>query len=158
MENTMLDETTKKHVDMWLTGNVDEDTKNQIRTLVQNNPKEILEAFYTQLSFGTGGLRGIMGIGTNRMNQYTVRMATQGLANHLLQQHSAKNRHSVFIGYDSRHHSRTFAEETARVLAANGIRAYIFKTIHPTPLVSFGCRHLRCAAAVMQCHASRLPA
>jgi phosphomannomutase len=140
----LLDPETEKNVQTWLTGDYDAETKAAIEKM---SPEELTDAFYQRLEFGTGGLRGIMGVGSNRMNVYNVRAATQGLANYILKVRQGEP--SVLISYDSRHQSRTFAEETARVLAANGIHAYIFKTIHPTPLASFGCRHLRCAAAVM---------
>lgn len=145
--NISLDETTKQNVERWLTENYDEDTKNQIRELLKNNPQEVIDSFYTNLSFGTGGLRGIMGVGSNRMNPYTVRAATQGLANYLNKQ--LKKEISVLIGYDSRINSRLFAEETAKVLAANGIHAYLFEDLRPVPLISFGCRLKKCDAAVM---------
>ncbi len=139
----------EQRVNEWLTGPYDPETKAAIQQMMQENPQAVRDAFYTTLSFGTGGLRGIMGVGSNRMNVYTVRAATQGLANYLLKQPAPQNGHSCFIGYDSRNHSRLFAEETAKVLAANQIRAYICKELRPTPLVSFGCRHYHCSAAVM---------
>ncbi|MFQ5728850.1 MAG: phospho-sugar mutase, partial [Waddliaceae bacterium] len=145
----MLDEATQKNVNLWLEGDVDENSKDEIRKLLQENPKEVTDAFYTKLSFGTGGLRGIMGVGTNRMNRYTVRMATQGLANYLLKQPETGPHHAVFIGYDSRHRSRFFAEESAKVLAGNGIQVYLCTELRPTPLVSFGCRYKQCSAAIM---------
>ena len=147
-ESISLDDTTKKNVERWLTENYDEDTKNQIRELLEEHPQEVLDAFYTNLSFGTGGLRGIMGVGSNRMNVYTVRAATQGLANYLNKQHPGKES-SVLVGYDSRLNSKLFAEETAKVLAANGIRVHLFQELRPVPLVSFGCRLKKCDAAVM---------
>ena len=140
----LLDAETEKNVQTWLAGDYDAETKQAIEAM---SAEELTDAFYRQLEFGTGGLRGIMGVGCNRMNIYTVRAATQGLANYIRK--VVQGEPAVLISYDSRHHSRTFAQESARVLAANGIKAYIFKTLHPTPLASFGCRHLRCAAAVM---------
>jgi phosphomannomutase len=145
----LLDPITKKNVDLWLNGAYDKKTKQEIRKLLNENPKEIIDSFYTHLSFGTGGLRGIMGIGCNRMNYYTVCAATQGLANYLNQQPACQQKHCVLIGYDSRHLSREFALECARVLAGNGIRALIFKELRPTPLISFGCRFKACQAAIM---------
>jgi phosphomannomutase len=133
----------EKRIQEWLSGPYDEKTKAEIRALREKDPASLADAFYTELSFGTAGLRGLMGIGTTRMNQYTVQMATQGLANYL-----GPNK-KVLIGYDSRHHSRSFAEYTARVLAANGIQALLLKELRPTPFVSFGCRYLKCDAAVM---------
>jgi phosphomannomutase len=145
-----LDPLTQKNVNQWLDGQYDEKTKEQVRQLMQKDPQQTIDAFYTHLTFGTGGLRGLMGVGTNRMNFYTVRAATQGLANYIQQQPKETNQnHRVFIGYDSRHQSREFAEETAKVLAGNGIFVYLFKQLRPTPLVSFSCREKKCLAAVM---------
>lgn len=143
----LLDEVTKRNVNDWLAGNYDEKSKEQIRQLLKSNPKELANAFYTTLSFGTAGMRGIMGVGSNRMNVYTVRCATQGLANAV--RHFGHPSQSVFIGYDCRHNSRLFAEEAAKVLAANGLSAYICQELRPTPFVSFGCRALGCSAAIM---------
>lgn len=143
-----MDEATQKRVETWLQGGYDEETKAEIRRLLEDNPQEVIDSFYTTLKFGTGGLRGLMGNGTNRMNVYTVRATTQGLANYINSQESGKE-HSVFIGYDCRHRSRLFAEETARVFAGNGIRVYLTKEERPTPLVSFGCRYKGCTSAVM---------
>lgn len=144
-----FDAATQKNVDEWLNGNYDQSTKEEIQQLIKENPQEIVDAFYTTLSFGTGGLRGIMGVGTNRMNVYTVRAATQGLANYINMQPKTGQEHSAFIGYDSRLNSRLFAEESAKVLAGNGIRVYIFEDIRPTPFVSFGCRYKKCIAGIM---------
>ena len=137
----------KRRIQDWIEGPFDEETKAEIQRLLAQDLNELEKAFFQDLSFGTGGMRGLMGIGTNRMNIYTVRMASQGLANHLKKQEGKK--FSVFIGYDVRHHSRQFAEETARTLAANNIQVYISREICPTPLVSFACRHFGCSAAVM---------
>lgn len=131
----------------WLDGPFDEATKDEIRRLLICDPKALSDAFFKQLSFGTGGMRGVMGVGTNRMNVYTVRMATQGLANYIKK--TVTKDYTVCIGYDVRHHSREFAEETAKVFAGNGMRVLLFKEIAPTPLVSFACRYYKCAAAVM---------
>lgn len=145
-----MDATTQKNVDLWLNERYDEETKKEVRELARHHPQELIDAFYTHLEFGTAGLRGIMGVGSNRMNVYTVRTATQALANHLAKQPTSnEDKHSVFIGYDSRHNSKLFAEEAAKVLAANNIRAYICKELRPTPLVSFGCRFEECSAAIM---------
>lgn len=131
----------------WLDGPYDEKTKGEIRRLMKDDPKALSDAFFKDLSFGTGGMRGIMGVGTNRMNIYTIRKATQGLANYLKQ--TSKSPTSAFIGYDVRHNSKEFALETARVLAGNGIKVYLTKEFCPTPVVSFGCRHFGCQSAVM---------
>ncbi|PJD97572.1 MAG: phosphomannomutase [Parachlamydia sp.] len=143
-----FDPITQANVNRWLGEAYDAETKATIRRLLSENPQEIIDAFYTNLTFGTGGLRGIMGVGTNRINLYTVRATTQGLA-HYLKQEYRDDPKAVFIGYDSRHFSRQFAEETAKVFAGNGIKAYVCKNIRPTPYVSFGCRFKQCQAAVM---------
>lgn len=147
MHDIELDPTTKKNVEQWLHGHYDSVTKNKIQRLLKEDPKEIENSFYTNLSFGTGGLRGVMGVGSNRMNLYTVGAATQGVANHLKKENHGDI--SVFIGYDSRHMSKEFAHEAARVFAGNGIKAYLCKELRPTPFVSFGCRHFHCDGAVM---------
>lgn len=148
MNEIALDPETKTHVDAWLSGPYDEKTKETIRDLLKNNPSEITDAFYKNLTFGTGGMRGLMGVGSNRMNLYTIRGATQGLANYLLSQFPGKTL-SVLIGYDSRHHSKEFAEEAAKVLAGNEIKVFLSSDIRPTPWVSFGCRFKQCNAAIM---------
>ena len=142
-----LDQDTQRNVNLWLEGDYDDETKNEIRQLLQEDPQKVIDAFYTTLSFGTGGLRGIMGLGTNRMNPYTVRAATQGVANYLKK--TKKKDLSFFIGYDSRINSREFAEEVAKVLAGNGIQVYLCKELRPTPYVSFGCRMKQCDGAIM---------
>lgn len=149
MMTISLDATTKSNVEKWLQGDFDEQTKAQIQDLIDRKPEELVNAFYTHLKFGTGGMRGLMGPGTNRMNIYTVRGAAQGLANYLLKQDFSSSSISVLIGYDSRLNSRLFAEEAARVLAANGIRAYLNKELRPVPLVSFGTRFKHCQAGIM---------
>ena len=131
----------------WLTSDkLDADTKAELEKL-SGDTKEIEERFYRDLEFGTGGMRGILGAGTNRMNVYTVRRAAQGLAKYVLD--SGKAADGVVIGYDTRYFSDTFAKETAKVLIANGIKAYLFETIHATPEVSFGIRYYKAAAGVM---------
>ena len=144
----VMDSKTQANIDSWLQGAYDPETKNAIRKLQQENPQELLEAFYKTLSFGTGGLRGIMGVGTNRMNPYTIRAATQGLANYILKQPSAKER-GVFIGFDCRHHSHEFAIESAKVLAANGIEVFLYKELRPVANISFGVLHKKCIAGIM---------
>lgn len=145
----LTDATANAEAQRWLQGDYDEDTKREIRELILNNPKEAIDAFYTNLQFGTGGMRGLMGPGSNRMNIYTIQKATQGVANYLKKTLGEGEDLSVFIGYDSRKNSRKFAEEAAKVLAGNGIRAFLTSDIRPTPLVSFGCRYKKCAAALM---------
>ena len=150
----MRPEITQK-IATWLNGNYDETTKKTILDLQANNPTELEESFYRNLEFGTGGLRGIMGVGTNRINKYTIGMATQGFANYLAKAYPGEKM-SVAIGHDSRNNSRFFAETTARVFAANGIQVYIFETLRPTPELSFAIRHLGCKAGVV-CTASHNP-
>ncbi len=144
----MFDANTQANIDAWLNDAYDETTKEAIRELVKNSPQDALNSFYANLSFGTGGLRGIVGPGTNRMNRYTVMTATQGLANYLLKS-VAREKQSVIIGYDSRTHSQTFAQEAAQVLAANGIQVHLFRHLRPTPLVSYGVRKLNCGAGIV---------
>jgi phosphoglucomutase len=150
----MSPETTQK-IATWLNGNYDEATKNAIKELQSANTSELEESFYKNLEFGTGGLRGIMGVGTNRINKYTIGMATQGFANYLLKTYTNESI-SVAIGHDSRNNSRFFAETTAQVFAANGITVHIFETLRPTPELSFAIRHLGCKAGVV-CTASHNP-
>jgi len=137
----------KETYNFWLNdAYFDKDTKNELLS-IKDNDKEIEERFYKNLSFGTGGLRGVIGAGTNRMNIYTVRKASQGLANYIRKQ--KKEKQGIAIAYDTRHMSREFAEETALCAAANGIKAYIFPTPHPTPMLSFALRELKTAAGVV---------
>ena len=145
----MIDQEIQKRIDTWLNGPYDDETKAVIKKLLVENEKELIDAFYTNLSFGTGGLRGLMGVGTNRMNQYTVKAATQGLANYIKKQPHSNQKSSVFISYDSRHNSKLFAEEASKVLAGNGLHVYLTEEIRPTPYVSFGCRFKQCQAAIM---------
>ena len=119
----------------WLTGDFDPETKGKIIELRNSDPAAFEDAFYKNLEFGTGGLRGIMGVGTNRMNKYTVGMATQGLANYILS-HCKGDDLSFCISYDSRNNSKEFARITADVMSANGIHVYIFDNIRPTPELS----------------------
>ena len=123
----------------------DEATKEELKS-IENDEKEIQERFYMDLEFGTAGLRGIIGAGTNRMNIYVVRRATQGLANYIAK--VGKQSQGVAIAYDSRHMSPEFAKEAALCLAANGIKAYIFESLRPTPELSFAVRHLGCVAGI----------
>ena len=139
----------------WLKGNFDAETKNAIKKMQSENPKELAESFYRNLEFGTGGLRGIMGVGTNRMNKYTVGMATQGFANYLNQTYPG-GPVRVAIAHDCRNNSRFFAETTANVFAANGIKVFLFEELRPTPELSFAIRHLGCQGGVV-CTASHNP-
>lgn len=139
----------------WLNGNFDAATKEEIRTLQANHPASLQDAFYRNLEFGTGGLRGIMGVGTNRVNKYTIGMATQGFSNYLLKTYPNETI-SVAVGHDSRNHSRFLAETTAQVFAANGIKVYLFEALRPTPELSFAIRNLKCKGGVV-CTASHNP-
>ncbi len=143
-----LPEEIQRRVNDWLTGPFDEKTKAEILSLKQSNPQALIDAFYSDLSFGTGGLRALMGPGTCRINVYTIRLATQGLANYLRKQNSTRKL-SVLIGFDSRHHSQEFAEEAAKVLAGNGIHVYLLAELRPTPYISFACRYKKANAAIM---------
>ncbi|MEI7735441.1 MAG: phospho-sugar mutase [Ferruginibacter sp.] len=142
-----MEATTLKRINDWLSGNYDQSVKNEITRLQTENPGELEDAFYRNLEFGTGGLRGIMGIGTNRMNKYTVGMATQGFANYLIQ--SFGNNVSVAIAHDCRNNGRFFADTTANIFAANGIKVYLFEALRPTPELSFAIRKLGCQAGVV---------
>ena len=131
----------------WLDGNYDEETKAQVRELMKD-PASLEDAFYRNLEFGTGGLRGVMGVGTNRMNKYVVAMATQGLANYILKNVKSDNL-SVCVSFDSRNNSDVFAKITAEVLSANGIHVYIYDCLHPVPLLSYAVRKKHATAGVM---------
>lgn len=145
----------QQRVDKWLEGNYDASTKNEIRNLMLNHPNDLADAFYRDLEFGTGGLRGVMGVGTNRINQYTIGMATQGFANYLIQSFPDQQVRMA-VAHDSRNNSRFFAEITANVMAANGIQVYLFESLRPTPELSFTIRHLHCQGGVV-CTASHNP-
>lgn len=134
----------------WLSDNYDEETKREIKALLDNEDNTpLIEAFYKELEFGTGGLRGIMGVGTNRMNKYTVGAATQGLSNYLLQEFSKSEQIKVVIGHDCRNNSRRFAEISADIFSANGIKVYLFEDLRPTPEVSYAIRKLGCQSGIM---------
>ena len=132
----------------WLTPTFDEDTQHQIKELIANNPDELKESFYKNLAFGTGGMRGIMGVGTNRINKYTLGKNTQGLANYLKQEHPNKDL-KVAIAYDCRHNSDTLAKLVADVFSANGIKVYLFSELRPTPELSFAVKHLGCDCGIV---------
>ncbi len=139
----------RKVAQSWLGVDFDEDTRTAVRAMLSGDESELEDAFYKNLEFGTGGLRGVMGVGTNRMNVYTVAMATQGLANYILSHKEAGKRPSVCISYDSRNNSREFAHITADVLSANGIDVFIFDDIRPTPELSYSIRSKKSIAGVM---------
>lgn len=149
-----MNENTQLKIAGWLSGNYEQSAKDEILKLQKENPSDLEDAFYRNLEFGTGGLRGIMGIGTNRMNKYTVGMATQGYANYLKQ--CFGNDVSVVIGHDSRNNSRFFAETTANVFAANGIKVYLFEALRPTPEISYAIRKTGSKGGVV-CTASHNP-
>ena len=139
----------KKTFERWLSSEViNEETRNELEA-IKGNDKEIEERFYRELEFGTAGMRGVLGAGTNRMNIYNVRRATMGVAMHITALGDNAKNAGVLIGYDTRNYSRIFAEETACVLVANGIKTYLFDTVHSVPEVSFGIRELGCAIGVM---------
>jgi len=150
-----MSEMIELNVQRWLSGNYDANTKQIILDLQANNKEELQDSFYRNLEFGTGGLRGIMGVGTNRINKYTIGMATQGFSNYLLKTYP-NELIAVAIGHDSRNHSRFFAETTAQVFAANGIKVFLFAALRPTPELSFAIRQLKCKAGVV-CTASHNP-
>ncbi|HJX71606.1 MAG TPA: phospho-sugar mutase [Bacteroidales bacterium] len=139
----------KKKAENWLHSNVDELTKKQIKYLLENDEKELVESFYKDLEFGTGGLRGIMGVGTSRMNIYTLGMATQGLSNYLKKEFSHLKEIKTAIAHDSRNNSRLFAETTASIFAANGFKVYLFDELRPTPELSFAIRYYGCQSGVV---------
>ena len=149
-----MEKIIEQNVQKWLAGNYDEETKKGIVALQKNDPDGLADAFYQNLEFGTGGLRGIMGIGTNRINKYTIGMATQGYANYLKKCFGEDI--SVAVAHDCRNNSRTFAEITANVFAANGIKVYLFESLRPTPELSFAIRHYHCKGGVV-CTASHNP-
>ncbi len=137
----------RQQYELWLNGTgFDKGTRDELRS-ISGNEKEIEDRFYRDLEFGTGGMRGLIGAGTNRMNRYTVRKASQGLANYVIRQGMAAK--GVAIAFDPRNQSPEFAEETALVMAGNGIRAFLFESLRPTPELSFAVRHLGCAAGVV---------
>lgn len=143
-----IDDTTKNRINAWLNGGYDDATKESVHKLIETNQDELLDSFYKELEFGTGGLRGVMGVGTNRMNKYTVGMATQGLANYLKKNFSGQQI-KVAIAHDSRNNSDFFAHITAEVFSANDIKVYFFKELRPTPALSFAIRYLGCQSGVV---------
>ena len=147
--------TISQKVEQWLAGNYDQTTKDAIAFMQSQPGDELADSFYRNLEFGTGGLRGIMGVGTNRINKYTIGMATQGFANYLNKTYSGE-KISVVVGHDSRNNARFFAETTAQVFAANGIKVYLFEALRPTPELSFAIRTLGAKAGVV-CTASHNP-
>nr|WP_321410807.1 phospho-sugar mutase [uncultured Carboxylicivirga sp.] len=149
MQKDVLNSVVEK-AQSWLDGAYDEETKNAIKKMMEDEDKTaLIDSFYKDLEFGTGGLRGIMGPGSNRMNRYTVGAATQGLANYLNIEFSNLDQISVVIGYDCRNNSRLFAEVVADIFSANGIKAYLFEDLRPTPEISYAIRQLGCQSGVI---------
>ncbi len=142
-----MDINIQSKVDQWLNGNYDAETVATLKKMQEGNPDELNDAFYRNLEFGTGGLRGIMGVGTNRMNKYTLGMATQGFANYLKKTFTGEIK--VAIAHDSRNNARFFAETVANVFAANDIKVFLFESLRPTPELSFTIRHLKCQGGVV---------
>ncbi len=148
MENNLLEDVRKK-AQLWLDGNYDADTKATVKALMESaDTTELIESFYKDLEFGTGGLRGIMGVGSNRMNIYTVGSATQGLSNYLKKEFKGQEI-KVVVGHDCRNNSRLFAETAANIFSANGIKVYLFEDLRPTPEISFAIRYLGCQSGIV---------
>ncbi|MBC3757655.1 phospho-sugar mutase [Hyunsoonleella sp. SJ7] len=135
-------------INTWLTPTFDNETQETIKHSIANNPKDIQESFYKDLEFGTGGMRGIMGVGTNRINKYTLGKSTQGLSDYLRKQFPGETPKAV-IAYDCRHNSKTLAKVVADVFSANGIEVYLFEDLRPTPELSFAVRHLNCHCGIV---------
>ncbi len=149
MENQDLLTQVKNRASKWLNEPFDAATRKKVKELMDGNEAELIECFYRDLEFGTGGLRGIMGVGTNRMNIYTVAMATQGLSNYLLQEFKTVPQIKVAIAHDSRNNSRLFAETTANIFSANGFKVYLFDSLRPTPELSFAIRYFKCQSGIV---------
>ncbi|MDR1224420.1 MAG: phospho-sugar mutase [Tannerella sp.] len=150
MENKELIEEVRKKAQTWLGSDYDEATRSQVQAMLDNpDPADLVESFYRDLEFGTGGLRGIMGVGTNRINKYTVGAATQGLSNYLKKEFADLSEIKVVIGHDCRNNSRTYAEVSADIFSANGIRVYLFEDLRPTPEMSYAIRRLGCQSGII---------
>ncbi len=149
MENQELIKQVTEKAEKWLTSAYDAETREEVKRMLEDSDKsELIESFYKDLEFGTGGLRGIMGVGSNRMNIYTVGAATQGMANYLNKCFAGKGQISVVVGHDCRNNSRKFAEISADIFSANGIKVYLFDDLRPTPEVSFAIRYLHCQSGI----------
>ena len=147
--NSELIAQCEERAKQWLSPSFDEETRKEVQAMLDNDDKSaLIDAFYQNLEFGTGGLRGIMGAGTNRMNKYIVGMATQGFANYLLKAFADRKDISVVVGHDCRNNGRMFAETVADIFSANGIKVYLFESLRPTPEISFAIRQLHCQAGV----------
>jgi phosphoglucomutase len=149
MENSELIASVRERARQWLSDKYDSNTRKKVKDLLEGSDNELIECFYRDLEFGTGGLRGIMGVGTNRMNIYTVAMATQGLSNYLNREFSHIPLIKVAIAHDSRNNSRLFAETTASIFSANGFKVYLFEDLRPTPELSFAIRYFKCQSGVV---------
>jgi phosphoglucomutase len=149
MSNQDMLAMVKEKAQVWLSEKYDPETRKQVKYLLDNNENELIECFYRDLEFGTGGLRGIMGAGTNRMNIYTVGMATQGLSNYVKKEFGNLPEICVAIAHDSRNNSRLFAETAAGIFAGNGFKVYLFEALRPTPELSFAIRHLKCQSGIV---------
>jgi phosphoglucomutase len=149
MTNQDLIKEVRERAEKWLAPEFDEETRRQVRYMLDSNENELIEAFYRDLEFGTGGLRGIMGAGTNRMNIYVVGMATQGLSNYIKKEFANVVEIKVVVAHDSRNNSRLFAERAAKIFSSNGFKAYLFDDLRPTPELSFAIRHLGCKAGIV---------
>jgi phosphoglucomutase len=150
MNKSEIVEIVNEKAKSWLEGKYDQETKNEVKSLLEKEDNtDLIDSFYKDLEFGTGGLRGKMGPGTNRMNIYTVGAATQGLANYINKAFAGQENLSVCIGYDCRNNSKLFSDTVANIFSANGIKAYIFEDLRPTPEMSFAIRHLGCKSGVI---------
>lgn len=150
MENKELLERVTSKANAWLSGDYDQETKQEVKQMLEREDKTLLiDAFYKDLEFGTGGMRGIMGAGSNRVNKYTVGAATQGLSNYLLKEFSNLEEIKVVVGHDCRTNSRKFAEISADIFSANGIKVYLFEDLRPTPEISYAIRKLDCQSGIM---------
>jgi len=150
MQNTELLNVLRKKAQVWLGHEFDEDTRKKVQALMDDeDPSELIDSFYKDLEFGTGGLRGIMGVGSNRMNIFTVGAATQGLANYLHKEFANLEQIKVVVGYDCRNNSRLFAEKSADIFSANGIKVYFFEDLRPTPEISYAIRKLGCQSGII---------
>ena len=141
-------EEIRKRAQSWLGNEFNEEIRKEVRGMLEKDEKKLIDAFYQDLEFGTGGLRGIMGAGTNRMNIYTLGMATQGLSNYIIKQCGTRGI-SVAIAHDCRNNSRLFAETAADIFSANGFEVYLFESLRPTPELSYAIRHYKCQSGVV---------
>ncbi len=149
MDKKELLQQVKQRAEIWLDGNFDKETKARIADMMENDEDELIDAFYKDLEFGTGGLRGIMGVGTNRMNIYTVGMATQGLCNYIKKEFIESDTIKVAVAYDCRNNSRLFAETAAKIFSANQFKVYLFESLRPTPELSYAIRFYGCQSGIV---------